>query len=260
MNERLREANRLTAARAQKAAQEAAAQGEQEAFEYDAVFDKLNAHREAKQVERSDASGGESKYISRLLETAKQREMTQEQAREKAKRREMDKEAEAMGPADEVFVTGAYKRKLEEQRKWEAEVEARDKEDEKNDVTKKDSLTGFYSNMLDGLSGKAPSPDTSKGSGTANQGVIDPPSEEQRKNEQLSTPADQAAIQKSKSHSFQAPEPKPKPGFKAPSVATPTVALPQDTLSEAAPESKVTPEQLEAAKIRALERFNARSR
>jgi coiled-coil domain-containing protein 55 len=64
--------------------------------------------------------------------------------RKLAKEREKD---EHLFSDKEKFVTGAYKRKLEEQKKWLAEERLRELREERDDVTKKKDLSDFYFNI-----------------------------------------------------------------------------------------------------------------
>lgn len=62
---------------------------------------------------------------------------------------------ESLGKATEVFVTGAYKKRLEERRLWEIEEKERAEREAKNDVKKKGNLSGFYTGMI-GVLANAP--------------------------------------------------------------------------------------------------------
>ena len=58
---------------------------------------------------------------------------------------------------EEKFVTSAYKKQLQANKKWEEEQKRRDAWAERDDVTKKDGLADFYSNMLRGTNKVLPS-------------------------------------------------------------------------------------------------------
>lgn len=52
-----------------------------------------------------------------------------------------------MGPT-EKYITAAYKRKLEEQKRWTAEDKAREEKEEREDVTKRSGLGDLHRNLL----------------------------------------------------------------------------------------------------------------
>lgn len=144
-----------------KKSQEEALREDGSVFDYDAHVDAIQAARrkkvEARQQEKVDRK---SKYIAGLLETAEHRKKEQEVLFEKRLEKEREAEEEIYG-TKEKFVTGAYRRKLEEEEKWKLEQEKKREEDEANAVEKRGSMAGFYSNYLDVVSGKAepvPSP------------------------------------------------------------------------------------------------------
>jgi coiled-coil domain-containing protein 55 len=84
------------------------------------------------------------KYISQILEAQKQRKREQDIIYNKMLQKEKDKEGNTFADKDK-YVTAAYKKRLAEDKLWEEE-QARIEQAE--DVTKKDNLTGFYSNFL----------------------------------------------------------------------------------------------------------------
>lgn len=75
-------------------------------------------------------------YLSRLLQE-------HEILYEKKLAKERAAEDDQFGDKDK-FVTSAYKKKLAERKAWEEEQRLLDEEDERNDVTKKTDLSGFY--------------------------------------------------------------------------------------------------------------------
>ncbi len=124
-------------------------------FDYDAHVDAIQEARrrkvEARQQEKVERK---SRYIAGLLETAEHRKREQEVLFEKRLEKEREAE-EAVYGTTEKFVTGAYRRKLEEEEKWKLEQEKKREEDEANAVEKRGSMAGFYANYLDAVSGKA---------------------------------------------------------------------------------------------------------
>ncbi|BAS89338.1 Os04g0440000, partial [Oryza sativa Japonica Group] len=85
----------------------------------------------------------ESKYIAALKEKAEQRKREQDIIYERKLQKERSKEDHLYGDKDK-FVTSAYRKKLEEERKWLEEEKRRQLQEEKEDVTKKKDLSDFY--------------------------------------------------------------------------------------------------------------------
>ncbi|CAG9463019.1 unnamed protein product [Pedinophyceae sp. YPF-701] len=125
--------------------QEAKAEAEDPTiFDYDAAFDSIAAARDApKHAERVRR---ESKYIASLKAKAEERKREEDLRHERRVQREQAAEDHLFGDK-EKFVTGAYRKKLEEDKRWLAEQEKRDREEEMEDVTKKKDLGDFYANL-----------------------------------------------------------------------------------------------------------------
>lgn len=116
-------------------------------FQYDEVYDDINATREeAKKAKTTQVR--ESKYISRLLVTAEKRKLEQESRLE----RKIQKEREAEGDMfkdKEVFVTSSYRAKLEAIKKAEEEAKREEYLEGIGDVRKQNDLSGFYRHMYE---------------------------------------------------------------------------------------------------------------
>mmetsp|Transcript_17706 Transcript_17706/g.30079 ORF Transcript_17706/g.30079 Transcript_17706/m.30079 type:complete len:285 (+) Transcript_17706:422-1276(+) len=207
-------------------------------FQYDQVYEKESSKANS-QSNQEAAAPQKSKYIEQLLATAKKRDMQHERAREKVILREQEEEAKVLGAADQVFVTGAYKRRLEERKR--AELEEMDKEAQE-DVLKKDDLSGFYSGVLS----------------------------------QISRTNDTASVTETEREQPSSTE-TPKPTLEEKTTNLETVTRPklehvtesrqaQDSQAESpskqdkAPKSTVTPLELEQARARALERARTREK
>lgn len=91
-----------------------------------------------------------SRYISSLIQTSTRRELEHELVNERQLKREM---AEDPQKNQEVFVTGAYKKRLLERQEFEKKLMEQDIKDAINDPRKKKDLTAFHHYML--TSGKA---------------------------------------------------------------------------------------------------------
>jgi hypothetical protein len=159
-----------------KKAREEALREDGSVFDYDVHVDAIQAARrekvEARQQEKVERK---SRYIAGLLETAEHRKKEQEVLFEKRLEKEREAEEEVYG-TKEKFVTGAYRRKLEEEEKWKLAQEKKREEDEANAVEKRGSMAGFYSNYLNVVSGKAeqaPSPHADSSGAKHATGVTD---------------------------------------------------------------------------------------
>jgi len=93
-----------------------------------------------------------SRYVEKLLVKANARQREQDIAREKAKQRELEAEIAEHGKT-ETFVTGAYKKKLQEDKIWLEKLEderrlqeERDRKDRQSDS--RGDMTSFYRNLL----------------------------------------------------------------------------------------------------------------
>lgn len=111
------------------------------AFDYDGVYDQMK-HEVARPV-ASDQQERKPKYITALMEKAKQREREHEIVYERKLAKERSQEDHFYADKDK-YVTSAYKKKLAEQAKWMEEERLRELREEKEDVTKKTDLTDFY--------------------------------------------------------------------------------------------------------------------
>lgn len=116
-------------------------------FQYDEVYDEINTTREeAKKAKTTE--NRQSKYISRLLVTAEKRKLEFETRLE----RKVQKEREAEGDKfkdKEVFVTAAYREKLEAMKKAEEEAQREEYLEGIGDVRKQNDLSGFYRHVYE---------------------------------------------------------------------------------------------------------------
>ena len=136
-----------------KAVQEEALKQDAGVFDYDAHVDAIQGERRKKEAARQEEKvARQSKYIAGLMETAEHRKKEQEVLLERRLEKEREAE-EAVYGTKEKFVTGAYRRKLEEDEKWKLEQVRKREEDEANAVEKKQSMAGFYSNYLNVVGG-----------------------------------------------------------------------------------------------------------
>ncbi|XP_031635289.1 nuclear speckle splicing regulatory protein 1 [Contarinia nasturtii] len=125
----------------------AAQQEDPTIFQYDEVYDEMSAKREIEKNSRSNVNR-ESKYISKLLITAEKRKIEHEGRIE----RKMQREREAEGDQfknKEVFVTSAYRQKLEQLKTVEDEARREEYLESVGDVRKQKDLSGFYRHIYE---------------------------------------------------------------------------------------------------------------
>ena len=113
-------------------------------YDYDGVYDSLHAAPAQKKDDEK-----KSRYIGDLLQAAKRRDRERDVIKErKISKEQAQEEADFQGK--DKFVTKAYKRKLAERELWAQEEEARQREEEENEVTKKTgdgAFASFYGNL-----------------------------------------------------------------------------------------------------------------
>jgi len=115
------------------------------AFDYDGVYEEMKGNQ-ARPI-HEDRAKREPKYIGKLLEKAKVRAREQDIVYERQLAKEREKEDHLFGDK-EKFVTGAYKKKLQEQAKWLEEERRREREEQKHEVSNKSDMSDFYRNLL----------------------------------------------------------------------------------------------------------------
>ncbi len=110
-------------------------------FEYDAVYDELQAKRasaaqSAQTSKAAEMEEGKPKYLDSLKQTAELRKREREVTLEKLKLREQMREDEVYGEKERI-VTSAYKQKLLEDQIW---MEKLAEQDEKDEVAMKKGI------------------------------------------------------------------------------------------------------------------------
>lgn len=113
-------------------------------FDYDGVYDEMKEKAVRPRVQ--DREEKKSRYIQILKEKAKEREQYREVVFERKIAKERSQDDHLYADKDK-FVTRAYKKKLEEQAKWQEEERMRELREAKDDVTKKKDLSDFYFNL-----------------------------------------------------------------------------------------------------------------
>lgn len=123
----------------------AAAATDPSIYDYDAVYDSLKAAAHAKKADPADAEK-RPRYFDALQKAADVRERDRQIAEEKRLKRERDAEGDEFADK-EMFVTEAYKRQQEENRRIEAEEAAREAVEAKRNG--KRGMADFYKGMLE---------------------------------------------------------------------------------------------------------------
>lgn len=114
-------------------------------FDYDSHYDAIQASRD--QPKQTEKLQRQSRYIAGLLEKAEERKREQDVLYERQLAKERAAEDHLFGDK-ERFVTGAYRKKLEEQQKWKEEQKRKKEEEEANAVEKRGHMGDFYRNLL----------------------------------------------------------------------------------------------------------------
>ncbi|KAJ2307078.1 hypothetical protein IWW55_001148 [Coemansia sp. RSA 2706] len=143
-------------------------------YAYDDVYDTIsNARIRAKQAQKTDDQ--RPRYMEKLLETAKQRQMQSEVVKERLLEKEREREG-SMYADKETFVTASYKEHKEQRQKLVEEEEAREVAEQKTGRRAKldTAATGFYRELLNQIDRD----DVSKATDMAAQLETAPPAEE----------------------------------------------------------------------------------
>ncbi|WIA28554.1 hypothetical protein OEZ86_011094 [Tetradesmus obliquus] len=114
------------------------------AFDYDGVYDSIQQEKAAPKAQ--DKVARQPKYIANLLEQAQLRKREQDITNERRLLKERQKEDHEYGDS-EKFITSAYRKKLEEDKKWQESQALKDLDDERNDVTKLGHMNNFFHNL-----------------------------------------------------------------------------------------------------------------
>jgi len=120
-------------------------------FQYDEVYDDVSSTSRAKAQssikQRHSEKRKESRYIGNLMKQAQLRQIEKDRIYERKLQKEAEEEAKERGEAEMKFVTGAYKAKLKEQKRWELEEKAEEDYEEATSATKV-GMGAFYSSLL----------------------------------------------------------------------------------------------------------------
>jgi len=116
-------------------------------YDYDAAYDAIHARKTARKAEQDKAvEDRKSRYIDGLMQSAETRKQSLLRAKEKMLQREREAEGDEFAEK-EKFVTEAYRKQQEENRKLE-EAESQ-REEEEAEKRRKTGATGFYKHVIE---------------------------------------------------------------------------------------------------------------
>ncbi|KAJ2780668.1 hypothetical protein GGI15_003459 [Coemansia interrupta] len=98
-------------------------------YAYDALYDEISTTRQ--RLRSTDKDDRRPKYMEKLIETAKQRQVQKEVARERLLEKERQREGEEFAEK-ESFVTAGYRKQKEERRRMVEDEERREAEEEED--------------------------------------------------------------------------------------------------------------------------------
>ncbi|XP_068626167.1 nuclear speckle splicing regulatory protein 1-like [Battus philenor] len=132
--------------RQSKITQEKAVIEDPTVYQYDEIYDSMTSKKEEKK--ELDKEGKKPKYIENLMKAANKRKIEYERRLERQIQKEREKEGDEFADK-EVFVTSAYKKKLEEMKIEEEKEKYEEYLESIGDVTKQRDLGGFYRHLYD---------------------------------------------------------------------------------------------------------------
>ncbi|CAL1543027.1 unnamed protein product [Lymnaea stagnalis] len=112
-------------------------------YEYDAIYDKLQANKPHVGLKEKSTMEKKPRYISGLLKAAEVKKKEDERRKERQVQKEREAEGE-MFADKEKFVTSAYKQKMLEMQKEEEKEKQEAAMENLLDVTKQKDMSGFY--------------------------------------------------------------------------------------------------------------------
>jgi coiled-coil domain-containing protein 55 len=117
---------------------------------YDEDLDVVRAQRQSEGLKKKEASKDKRpRYMQNLLLAAQEREKEREIAYNRVIIREKEKESSQFPNAsDEMFMTQGYQERLEQHSQWQKDLDKKDAEVAKRDVTRS-GMMGFYASILD---------------------------------------------------------------------------------------------------------------
>jgi coiled-coil domain-containing protein 55 len=139
-----RQAEKKKSAAKVSAQYEAALAEDAGVFDYDSVYDSMQEKKvQPRQQEKLERK---SRYIAQLKEQAEERKRENDIAFERKTIKDRVKE-DHLWEDKEVFVTQAYKKKLEEQQLWQEQQRRKEEEEKRHDVRNLGHMANFYANL-----------------------------------------------------------------------------------------------------------------
>ncbi|XP_072943982.1 nuclear speckle splicing regulatory protein 1 [Epargyreus clarus] len=129
-----------------KITQEKAIMEDSTVYQYDEIYDTLASKKESKKDKSKEEK--KPKYIENLIKTANKRKIEHERRVERQIQKEREKEGDEFADK-EIFVTSAYKKKLEELKKEEEREKYEEYLESIGDVTRQKDLGGFYRHLYE---------------------------------------------------------------------------------------------------------------
>ncbi|KAK7072188.1 Nuclear speckle splicing regulatory protein 1 [Halocaridina rubra] len=116
-------------------------------FQYDEIYDEMQANKSAQIAAKKQAEEKKPKYIQNILKQAEKRKLEGERRTERKVQKEREDEGD-MYADKESFVTPSYLKKMEELKKAEAEAKLEEMQEEKIDVMKHKNFGAFYNHLF----------------------------------------------------------------------------------------------------------------
>lgn len=116
-------------------------------FQYDEVYDEMQATKTAEVAARKQTAEKKPKYIHNIIKHAEKRKLEDERRTERKVQKEREAEGEEFADK-ESFVTASYVKKMEELKKAEAEAKLEEMQEEKIDVLKHKNFGAFYNHLF----------------------------------------------------------------------------------------------------------------
>ncbi|RNA07189.1 nuclear speckle splicing regulatory 1 [Brachionus plicatilis] len=126
---------------------EKALQEDKSVFEYDEIYDELEKEKMKINPKAKNSESKEPKYIVGIMKAAAKRKMEFERVQDRKIQKEREEEGDLWADK-EVFVTAAYRQKMEERQKIEEEERRQEQIENLLDVRKQKDLSGFYFSLL----------------------------------------------------------------------------------------------------------------
>ncbi|KAJ8736395.1 hypothetical protein PYW08_007051 [Mythimna loreyi] len=120
-------------------------------YQYDEIYEEMASKKEKEKVKTKVEK--KPQYIENLMKAANKRKIENERRIERQVQKEREKEGDEFQDK-EVFVTSAYKKKLEEMRLEEEKEKREEYLENIGDVTKQKDLGGFYRHLYEQKLGK----------------------------------------------------------------------------------------------------------